>query len=113
MKFLVDENVPQTIIKNLRNEGHDVLDVKKSQYHRAADTQLTSIAQRENRIIVTYDQDFLDDYSHPVPKIVIRLLYPDLEITWERLKHALNKYPVHKAKITIFIDRDEVWVFGS
>lgn len=113
MKFLVDENVPQTIIKNLRDGRHDVLDVKKSKHHRATDAEITTIARREKRIIITYDQDFLDDYKNPVPRIVIRLLYPDLEITWERLKQALDKYPVQKAVVTIFLDRDEVWVWRS
>ena len=113
MKFLADENVPQTLIKNLRDKGFDVLDIKKSEHHRATDTEIIAIARSEKRVIITYDQDFLNDYENPVPKIVIRLLYPDLEITWERLKQALDKYPVHKAVVTIFLDRDEVWVFGS
>ena len=113
MKFLVDENVPQTLIKNLRGKGFDVLDIKKSKYRRATDTEIIAIARSEKRIIITYDQDFLDDYKNPVPRIVIRLLYPDLEIVWERLKQVLDKYPVQKAVVTIFLDRDEVWVFGS
>jgi len=80
---------------------------------RATDAGLVAIARRENRVILTYDQDFLDDYKDPVPKIVIRLLYPDLGITWERLKQALDKYPIQRSVVTIFPDRDEVWVFGG
>jgi len=42
MKFLADENVPQTLIKNLRDEGFDVLDIKKSKYRCATGHRIKS-----------------------------------------------------------------------
>jgi predicted nuclease of predicted toxin-antitoxin system len=46
MKFLVDINIPQSVIKSLIDEGHDVLDIKKKQLN-LKDSELVQIAKKE------------------------------------------------------------------
>src|SRR5579859_7282311 len=75
MRFLVDINIPQSVINSLVENGHDVLDIKKRQLD-LKDTKLIEIAKKEKRIILTRDKDFLILTQFPkyqVPTIVIRL----------------------------------------
>jgi predicted nuclease of predicted toxin-antitoxin system len=57
MQLLVDENMPGTVIVELRNRGHDVLSVKESM-RGAEDPAILARAQAESRVVVTQDKDF-------------------------------------------------------
>lgn len=57
MRFLVDQNVPLDVVEGLRDEGHDVTWAQTT--HPGADDEvLLETAQREDRILVTFDTDF-------------------------------------------------------
>lgn len=75
MKFLVDVNIPQTVVISLQRLGHDVLDIKKEN-KLLPDTELVKIAQQEKRIILTKDKDFITLTQYPkyqVATIALRL----------------------------------------
>jgi predicted nuclease of predicted toxin-antitoxin system len=56
-RWIVNENVAGTVIRTLRDRGHDVVSVKES--HRgAADPHILARAQVEQRVVVTHDKDF-------------------------------------------------------
>ena len=57
MKFLVDVNASGAITKRLQDLGHDVAEVV-TQDERMKDEDILTWAVREQRIIVTTDQDF-------------------------------------------------------
>jgi predicted nuclease of predicted toxin-antitoxin system len=57
MRFLVNENVPASVIRGLRERGHDVLSVKESM-RSANDKAILTRAEAEQRILVTHDKDF-------------------------------------------------------
>jgi predicted nuclease of predicted toxin-antitoxin system len=57
MRFLIDENVSRTVIRELRKAGQDVLSVKESM-RAAKDEDLIARARLEDRILVTHDKDF-------------------------------------------------------
>ena len=57
MRFLINENVTGTIIRELRQRGHDVLSAKESM-RSEADELILARAHKEQRIIVTHDKDF-------------------------------------------------------
>lgn len=59
MKFLVDENVPHSLISSLKNQGHLIIDVKNSKYTGVDDIKLINIAAQNRYIILTFDKDFL------------------------------------------------------
>lgn len=76
MKFIADVNIPQLLIKQLLNSDHDVLDIKK-QNLLISDVGIIKLAQKELRIILTRDKDFIILSQYPkyqVPIIAIRLI---------------------------------------
>ncbi len=59
MKFLTDENIAISVVKHLRNKGHDVKDVKEESLYGSPDKDIFELAKKENRIILTHDKDFI------------------------------------------------------
>jgi predicted nuclease of predicted toxin-antitoxin system len=57
MRLLLDENMPGTVVAELRNRGHDVLSVKESM-RGMEDPDILAQAQAESRVVVTQDKDF-------------------------------------------------------
>ncbi len=57
MRFLVNENVAGTVIRQLRQRGHDVLSVKETM-RSETDQAVLATAQADERIVVTNDKDF-------------------------------------------------------
>lgn len=63
MNFLVDAQLPRRLCVWLRTAGHDVrhtLDLPLG--NRTADSVILQIAQREQRIVVTKDDDFVQSH---------------------------------------------------
>lgn len=75
MKFLADINIPQSTISYLVQNNHNVLDLKKVNL-LAKDFEIIKLAQKEERIVLTLDKDFIGLTQFPkyhVACIVIRL----------------------------------------
>lgn len=75
MKFLADINIPASTVSLLKTLAHDVLDLKQKDLS-AKDVEIIKLAQKENRIIITPDKDFLElgkFAKYKVPLIVIRI----------------------------------------
>lgn len=92
MKFIADINITQSLIKYLRQDGHDVLDLK-SQNPEMTDINIIKIAQRENRIILTHDKDFELLMQHPKYQaglILIRLKTQNSKHFYLKLKNLIN-----------------------
>lgn len=59
MKFLADENLPNSIIQFFKKRGYDIRDIKTTGWRQISDKSLAALAEEESRVIVTYDKDFL------------------------------------------------------
>jgi predicted nuclease of predicted toxin-antitoxin system len=57
MRLIANENVSGTVIRTLRERGHDVLSVKESM-RAANDETVLARAQSEQRLVLTNDKDF-------------------------------------------------------
>ncbi|HSZ59924.1 MAG TPA: DUF5615 family PIN-like protein [Tepidisphaeraceae bacterium] len=57
MRYLANENVAPSVIRRLRDAGHDVLSVKET-IVGAADPAILARAVAEDRVLVTFDKDF-------------------------------------------------------
>lgn len=57
MRFLANENFPGEAVAALRAAGHDVGWVR-TQAPGSADADVLATAQRENRVLLTFDKDF-------------------------------------------------------
>ena len=57
MRCIVNENVAGTVVRSLRERGHDVLSITES-LRGAADAAILDRARAERRVVVTHDKDF-------------------------------------------------------
>jgi hypothetical protein len=55
----LDENMPAAVAEGLRRRGVDVLTVQEAGLRGASDESHVAYAQREGRVVVTQDVDFL------------------------------------------------------
>ena len=58
MKLLLDENVPKSVYKELQKRGYEVAHIIYLK-RGIKDREVIEIANRENRIIITLDEDFI------------------------------------------------------
>ena len=61
MKFLVDAQLPQRLVRGLQAEGHEVVHTRDlPEGNRTTDAVINEISLREQRVVVTKDEDFVD-----------------------------------------------------
>lgn len=73
MDFLANENFPYPSIIILRNRGFNVKSIAEENFG-ITDKSVIEIAQKENRIILTFDKDYgelLVRYSYSKPPAVV------------------------------------------
>lgn len=58
MKFLVDQNVGQSVVRYLVERSHDVIVATAAELSGREDVFLLDYAFQENRIVITNDKDF-------------------------------------------------------
>ncbi|MEK7592185.1 MAG: DUF5615 family PIN-like protein [Patescibacteria group bacterium] len=78
MKFLIDENVPQSLIQYLLSSGYDCLDIKTTPRRGMSDEHVAQWASTEDRIILTYDKDFLLPQEKAMRVSCIVLRFPGM-----------------------------------
>ena len=66
MRFLTDENIPNSLIKAVRRKGYSVKDLKEEGPAGIDDFELINLAKKEKRIIITFDKDFTDLIQFPI-----------------------------------------------
>lgn len=114
MKFLADENVPQTIIRYLRAQGYDTIDVKRTSYQGDSDLRLLAISAAEDRILISFDKDFVSPIYLPPGAAVVILHFPrvrpvDILPHIEQLIHALESKRL-KRPYRILLQKESVVV---
>jgi predicted nuclease of predicted toxin-antitoxin system len=57
MRILANENIPGPVVRALRHGGHDVVWVKEDMVG-ANDQDVLARAERDARLVVTFDKDF-------------------------------------------------------
>jgi len=97
MRIAVNENIAGSLIRGLRDRGHDVLSVKESM-RAASDKEILARAQSEKRVVITHDKDFgeLAFRSGPPAEggvILFRLSGTDRESDTRRILEAVDSRP--------------------
>ena len=81
MKFKIDENLPIEVAEILNQNGHEAKTVIDQNLGGEDDTEIASVFQREERVLITLDTDFGDIRTYPPGKypgiIVLRLKRQD------------------------------------
>ncbi len=66
LRFLVDEDMPLSLVGELEDMGHDAVHVRHVGLLGRADTDVFMFAQSERRILVTRDLGFGDSRLYPL-----------------------------------------------
>jgi predicted nuclease of predicted toxin-antitoxin system len=112
MKFLIDENVGESVIYYLTQQGYDIIVATTKELKSREDFFLLDYAFRENRIIITNDKDFgYLVYRQKVPTrgiILFRFVQesPSLKIT--ALETILSKGPIQILNHFIVASEDKI-----
>ena len=69
MRFIVDAQLPRRLAWELAAHGHDAVHTYNlPAANRTADQEITALAMRENRVVITKDNDFVTSFLlHGVP----------------------------------------------
>jgi predicted nuclease of predicted toxin-antitoxin system len=78
MDILVDENIPLMTVAGLREQGHDVKDIRGTEKQGLPDTELWTLALAEERMLITTDKGFTERrHARHAGIMVIRLRQPN------------------------------------
>lgn len=81
LRFLIDEDVPRSTTRVLRDAGFDVLNVHEAGLQGKSDDLVFEFAQSENRLLITCDMGFSNILKFPPSEnqgiLVVRV--PDSE----------------------------------
>jgi len=108
-KLLADENIPRKTVEVLRNEGLDVASVSETS-PGLSDRAVIEQANKENRIIVTFDKDFGElifrERQEVKGLILLRIAPSSPEHIAERIRHTLSQVtPLENKVVTVREDR--------
>lgn len=114
---MVDENIPHMTIQALREQGHEVLDIRGTSNQGMADEDLWEMAQRERRLLITTDKGFTQHrHSAHHGILIIRLRQPNRSRIHERVMRAITQFPGEEWPGLVVVMRDavrSVWRAGS
>ena len=65
-KFVIDEDMPRSTAKVLRDRGFDVLDVRDCGLRGKSDEEIFNFAQKEEAVILTGDTGFGNLLNFPI-----------------------------------------------
>ena len=92
MRILADENIPLSVVKFLKKEGHDVLTLYDLNKRGISDIEVVETAEKDDRIILTLDLDFGHMYYFSEQgKINIIVVRPKV-IFPENIMNCLNRF---------------------
>jgi predicted nuclease of predicted toxin-antitoxin system len=109
MKFLVDENVPSRTVGELRALSHDVADVRGTADEGSSDDFIWSLAQREQRVLITTDKGFVEHrFEQHAGLLVVRLRQPNEGKIHSRVMSAVRRFDEREWPGTTVVMRDTV-----
>ena len=109
MKIIVDENIPNVTVQELRTLGHDVLDIRGTFQQGMLDDELWSLAQSEQRLLVTTDKGFTTHREEAHWGIlIVRLHQPPEQRIHARVMAALRQFPENDWSGFTVVMRDSV-----
>jgi predicted nuclease of predicted toxin-antitoxin system len=78
MKILVYENIPAMTVRELRESGHDVVDIRGTEKEGIPDEDVWEIGQKEKRLLITTDKGFAQKrHGKNQGILIIRLKQPN------------------------------------
>ena len=93
MKIFADENIPAMTVRELRNLGHDVKDIRGTESEGMADEDIWKMLRKDKRLLITTDKGFLHKrYESHNGILIIRLKQPNRLKIHEKVMRAMNLF---------------------
>ena len=109
MKICVDENIPIITVVELRNLGHDVVDIRGTTEQGLTDELLWEKVQGENRLLITTDKGFTNHRAEAHCGIlIVRLRQPNEQKIHARIMQAFNQFSEGEWQELLVVMRDTV-----
>ena len=109
MKICVDENIPLVTVTELRNLGHNVLDIRGTKDQGLPDDLLWEKVQREQRLLITTDKGFSGQRAEQHYGIlIVRLRQPNEQKIHARIMQAIEQYSEAEWPGFLVVMRDSV-----
>lgn len=92
-KLLGDENIPNSVIKQLNKNDYEIISIKEIK-KGIEDEEIIKFSKRKQYIILTMDKDFgyltYHQKMHPYGIILLRIHPQSPEIIYSTILHVLN-----------------------
>jgi len=109
MKILVDENIPLMTVRELHEQGFDVIDIRGTEDQGITDEVLWQKAQETKCLLVTTDKGFSTHREEPHQGIlIIRFKQPTRFRIHQSVMQALKKYSEREWPGLMVVMRDAV-----
>lgn len=109
MNIFVDENIPQMVVRTLREMGHDVLDIRGTPEEGIPDDILWKKVQHEGRLLITTDRGFAQQRGQPHHGIlIVRLRHPNRRKIYQRVMQAITQFKEEEWSDLLVVMRDNV-----
>jgi|SRR3972149_8092468 len=93
-RFVIDEDMPRSTGKILREQGYDVKDIRDYGLRGATDEKIYEFAQLERAVILTGDRDFGNILRFPLGDHfgIVIAHFPNEMLTAEINNHLLERF---------------------
>jgi predicted nuclease of predicted toxin-antitoxin system len=93
MKIFVDENIPSITVKELRQNGHDIMDIRRTDKEGMTDEDIWKIVQKDRRLLITTDKGFAQKRNEKHNgMMIIRLKQPNRLKIHKKVMRAMNLF---------------------
>lgn len=93
MNIFVDENIPARTVRELREIGHDVKDIRGTDKEGIIDDDVWDIAQKEQRLLISTDKGFSQKRHEKHSGIlIIRLKKPNRLKIHQKVMQAMRRF---------------------
>jgi len=109
VNIIVDENIPIRTVKELRETGHDVKDIRGTKNEGITDDELWTIVQREQRLLISTDKGFAQKRHEKHGGIlIIKLKKPNRLKIHHKVLQALSLFKANDWASMTVIMKDSV-----
>jgi len=111
MNFKIDENLPVEVAELLKKAGYDAITVSEQNLVGTSDINLANLCQKENRILVTLDNDFADIRTYRPDRfpgiIVMRLSLQDKPHVLEAFQRIIRLFDAEPIEHHLWLVEEE------
>lgn len=107
MRFLADMGVSMRVVEWLRSTGHDIVHLREQGLHRLPDGEIFAKAQRERRVVLTFDLDFGEIVAATGVKTASVILF---RLKNTRSQHVIGRLETVLARSSADVERGAIVV---